>query len=124
MNCYCGSTKDFNICCAPIHEGLVSASCAEVLMRARYSAFVIGNISFLYNSFHPLSRRFQSKQEIKNWATANTWLRLEIISSTRHTVEFKAYYEDPSATLQIHHEKSNFKELQGKWYYADGRLIQ
>lgn len=124
MNCYCGNTKNFTDCCALVHDGTVSASSAETLMRARYSAFVVGDISFLYNSFHPSTRRFQSKQDIKNWATTNSWLKLEIIKSTNLTVEFKAYYEDSSATQQIHHEKSNFKELQGKWYYVDGRLIQ
>ncbi|MBL1409351.1 YchJ family protein [Sphingobacterium faecale] len=122
--CYCGSAKDFENCCSLIHSASLSASSAEILMRARYSAFVVGDVSFLYNTFHPSTRRYQSKQDIKNWSTQNKWLKLEIINSTQNTVEFRASYKDQANVQHVHHEKSNFKELQGQWYYIDGRLIQ
>ncbi|ERJ58091.1 hypothetical protein M472_04865 [Sphingobacterium paucimobilis HER1398] len=93
-------------------------------MRARYSAFAVGNIDFLYDTFHPSTRRYQNKKDIKNWATENKWLKLEIMASTLQTVEFKAYFKDHNDNVQIHHEKSNFKELQGRWYYVDGRLTK
>ncbi|SKC02099.1 SEC-C motif-containing protein [Sphingobacterium nematocida] len=124
MECPCGSSFQFEHCCARIHNGILSPSSAEMLMRARYSAFAIGNIDFLYNSFHPSTRRFQNKQDIKKWALENIWLGLEIVKSTTLTVEFKARYQDLISGAQyVHHEKSNFKELQGTWYYVDGRLI-
>ncbi|WP_164113010.1 MULTISPECIES: YchJ family protein [Sphingobacterium] len=125
MECPCGSTLIFEHCCERIHNGIVIPKSAEMLMRARYSAFAVGNIDFLYNSFHPSTRRFQNKQDIKKWASENTWLGLEIVKSTALTVEFKARYKDLRSPVQhIHHEKSNFKQLQGAWYYVDGKLIQ
>lgn len=123
MTCPCGSERDFVHCCALIHTGQQKASTAELLMRARYSAFVVANIDFLYNSFHPSTRRFQSKQDIESWATANSWVSLEIVKSTVQTVEFRAHYKDEDGVVRVHHEKSNFKELQGNWYYVEGRLI-
>lgn len=124
MDCPCGSALIFEHCCARVHNGTSTPESAEILMRARYSAFAVGNIDFLYNTFHPSTRRFQNKQDIKKWAVENIWLGLEIVKSTSLTVEFKARYQDlMHATKHIHHEKSNFKQLQGTWYYVDGRLI-
>jgi len=124
MRCPCGSEEYFRSCCEIIHHNLFRAETAEQLMRARYTAFAVGNIDFIYNSFYPTARRFQSKQEIKSWANQNKWIQLEILNSTRTTVEFKAHYLDQNFNLNIHHEKSTFKKVQHIWYYAEGMLTK
>lgn len=124
MNCPCGSNNEFGLCCESIHQNPALAQNAEQIMRARYSAFVVQNIDFLFNTFHPTNRRFQSKQEIKNWALENKWMQLEIIETSTQTVTFKAHYLDPDFETQIHYEKSNFRQLNNIWYYVDGKILK
>lgn len=92
-------------------------------MRARYSAFVVQNIEFLYASFHPTTRQLQNKIEIEIWAKESKWMQLHILFANSHIVEFEAHYLDTQLNLQIHHERSNFKQVDGIWYYVDGRFI-
>ncbi|MDH5827175.1 YchJ family protein [Sphingobacterium faecium] len=121
--CYCGNSLPYEECCQQIHLNQQKALSSEQLMRARYSAFVVQNIDFLYNSFHPTTRNFQDKKEIEMWAKESKWMQLHILTSTTSVVEFEAHYLDAQLNLQIHHERSNFKQIKGVWYYVDGDLI-
>lgn len=123
MNCPCGKENSFAECCEKIHLDPKKVETAEQLMRARYSAFVTKNIDFLYNSFHPNTRRFQNRKDIEQWALESRWMKLEILKSTKHKVEFKAYYLDHNQATKVHHEKSNFEMLHGIWYYVDGVFL-
>lgn len=120
-SCPCGSGAPFGECCLQIHHTHAKATTAEALMRARYSAFVVGNIDFLYNTFHPTTRRFQNKNAIEQWAKENKWMQLSILKATFSTVEFEAHSLDATMEVQIHHEKSTFKQQGNLWYYVDGR---
>ena len=51
--CCCGSGSEFEQCCGAILSGAAKAESAEALMRARYAAFVTGEIDFLHQSLHP-----------------------------------------------------------------------
>ncbi|MGJ1263938.1 YchJ family protein [Sphingobacterium spiritivorum] len=124
QKCPCGSGQDYLNCCQNIHENLQAATSAEKLMRARYAAFYLGLIDFIYDSFHPSTRRFQQKNDIRQWAHENKWMHLEIIHVTPQTVEFKAHYMDPQSAIQIHYEKSTFKKFNNTWYYVDGKIMQ
>lgn len=121
--CYCGNTLPYENCCKRIHLDQKEAKTAEHLMRARYSAFVVQDIAFLYKSFHPSTRKFQNKIEIEIWAKESKWIQLQILFSNSHIVEFEAHYLDIQQNLQIHHERSNFKQIDGLWYYVDGKYI-
>lgn len=120
MTCPCGNNLDYSQCCQQIHLNPRLATSPESLMRARYTAFTQQNIDFLYDTFDPSTRRFQSKKDIKQWSVENKWIGLEVLKTTPNTVEFKAYYLDINLTPQVHHEKSNFKKAQDTWYYLDG----
>ena len=122
-NCYCGSEKSYQECCEIRHHDLKTVENAEQLMRARYSAFCLGLIDFLYQSFHPSSRRFQKKTEIAQWSKENQWVGLEVLKATENTVEFKARFIAHDTVAYVHHEKSRFQKLQGTWYYVDGKII-
>ncbi len=121
--CPCGSTSSYAECCELIHLNASLANTAEQLMRARYVGFVLQKIDFLYNTFHPDSRRFQKKQAIEQWSKENSWQGLEIVKSTENTVEFKAHYLDKKHESCIHHEKSQFKKLQNRWFYFNGTIL-
>lgn len=94
-----------------------------MLMRARFTAFNIGLVDFLYNTTHPTTRKFVTKKEIRNWVNENEWTLLEISYSSNDIVEFKAYYLDNEKKSRVQHERSKFQELHGKWYYHSGIFI-
>ena len=123
MTCPCGNTIEFENCCQKIHTDPSCAQSAEMLMRARYSAFIKHEIDFIYNTFHPSTRHFQDKKDIQQWAISSKWMNLEILKSTDTIVEFKAHYLDQYLETQIHHERSTFKKDQGIWYYVDGIIL-
>lgn len=99
-------------------------------MRSRFTAYAVCAVEYLIRSTHPSVRKFYQAEDLENWAKANDWKRLEIISKTagkakdkQGTVEFKAYFTDENGASQIHHEHSNFQKELGKWFYVDGRMI-
>ena len=53
--CPCSSGRDYKECCAPFHKGAETPD-PPSLVRARYSAFALGEIEFLYRTLdvdHP-----------------------------------------------------------------------
>lgn len=120
IKCYCGVETIFENCCKPIITGEKKAISAEQLMRSRYSAYCTQAADYLVETTHESTRKFHRKSDILEWSKSNTWLKLEIISATENTVEFKAYYLDESLKATIHHEKSTFVFEDGIWFYVDG----
>lgn len=123
MRCPCCSGKDYATCCEPFHQKLKFPKTAEELMRSRYTAFAIPNADYLMETTSPMQRKFHDKKEIEDWAKNNHWTKLEILSSSKSKVEFKAYFTDVEGKNHIHYEKSNFKYLNQRWYYHDGIFV-
>ena len=123
IECYCGSTKQFEDCCEPIIKGSEKATTAEALMRSRYSAYASHQADYLVATTHISQRKHYPKTEILNWATTNKWLKLEIVKTTENTVEFKAYFSDNALQNHIHHELSTFTFENGSWFYVDGQFF-
>jgi len=122
--CFCGSMICFQDCCQKYIDGTEEAPTALALMKSRYSAYATHNAEYLWNTSHISQRKYYSKSEILHWATANQWLKLEIISATETTVEFKAFFVDQSRQNHVHHEFSSFKQENGSWFYLDGKFEQ
>jgi SEC-C motif domain protein len=120
--CYCGSAIPFQDCCGKYIDGTHKAPTALALMKSRYSSYVTHQVDYLWETTHSSQRKYYSKAEILNWATANEWQKLEIISSTENTVEFKAYFLDENKQNQIHHEFSTFVKENGSWFYVSGKF--
>ena len=118
--CFCGSYQPYSQCCGPIIKGAVKANSAEKLMRSRYSAYVMGEVDYLFETTHTSQRAGLDKKDIEQWAKSNRWQRLEIIGAETFLVEFKAYFTDKSGKKQVHHEKSSFVFENGNWFYVDG----
>jgi SEC-C motif-containing protein len=91
-------------------------------MKSRYSAYATHNVDYLWNTTHVSQRKYYSKEEILHWAKANQWQKLEIISATENTVEFKAYFLDENMLNQVHYEFSTFKQENGSWFYVNGKF--
>ena len=61
-------------------------------------------------------------QKPQGKSLSKKWQKLEIISSTENTVEFKAYFIDENNVNQVHYEFSTFKQENGSWFYVDGKF--
>ena len=79
--CPCKSGKKFGECCGPVLSGATRAETAEALMRARYSAYVTGEVDFLRTSATKAVQEDFDAAASKAWSEADTWHGLEIIST-------------------------------------------
>ena len=90
--CPCGSGETYGACCGPLHDGSGRAATAEQLMRSRYSAFVVGDTTYLLASWHPSTRPTSLQLD-----AGTSWRFLEIVATsggglldTEGVVEFRA----------------------------------
>jgi SEC-C motif domain protein len=113
-------------CCAPILEAGKPAPTAEALMRARYSAYALGKIDFLFESLAPEARGDFDRKSVQHWATQSQWLGLEILSTeggkagdAEGYVEFVAHFA-LDGKEQAHRERSKFRaDEAGGWYFLE-----
>ncbi len=128
-NCYCGNNAEYENCCEPYIKRMRNPLTAENLMRARYSAYVTGNIDFI-ESTHSLEKRDNVDiEETRKWSQESEWLGLEIIRTEKGKadddegiVEFKATYSQNGIT-HVHHETSTFRKIKDKWYFHNGEIV-
>jgi len=97
---------------------------AEMLMRSRYSAFVLKLDDYLLQTWHPSTRPAQLSLN----DDSTEWIKLEILKhqhgapgDSRGKVEFKAHYR-LGANCSCLHEISRFCREDGKWLYLDGKI--
>ena len=118
--CPCGSGAGYPQCCSRFHNQ-VPAPSAELLMRARYSAYVMHNRAFIIATWHPTTRPADLDQEVDDRATR--WLGLEVVQhrpdGDQATVEFVARYKLGGRAERLH-EVSSFVREAGWWWYVDG----
>lgn len=129
--CPCRSGKNFDDCCGAILSGVRKAATAVELMRARYAAYAVGNVKFLYESSGPeLQAEFDEKTS-REWSKNATWGGLDILSTDRGGVkdeegyvEFIAHYSTTQGQGRDsnHHEVAYFKKLNGEWRFIDGEI--
>jgi len=121
MKCPCNSSKSYIDCCKKAHQNIHTVNTAEELMRSRYTAFVLADIEYLQKSHHTATRPSKrEKKEILNWTKSVEWVRLEIINTTKNTVEFKAYFME-CGKLEVIHENSFFCKENTHWVYKNAQ---
>lgn len=99
-------------------------------MRSRFTAFKLRRHDYLINTVQAgkISLTEQS------FDTRINWLGLKIITSKKGlqndekgTVEFVAFFqeaeEENSKRFHQLHEESNFKKIDGRWIYIDGKPL-
>lgn len=103
---------------------------AEELMRARYNAYVTGDIEFIKSTHDPDHMVGIDWAECEKWSKESEWMGLEIVNTDKGTetddegiVEFKATYREKGKTV-VHHEKSYFVKKDGTWYYQKWLPLQ
>lgn len=115
-SCPCGSGESLMDCCEQVIDGARTAFSAEVLMRSRYTAYVLKNERYLLDSWHSSTR-----PESIDVNTPEQWIRLNILNSEKNQVEFIATYRVQGKAYKMH-ENSHFVFEDGEWFYVDGVL--
>ncbi|WP_164253640.1 YchJ family metal-binding protein [Streptomyces sp. S4.7] len=123
--CLCGLPASYGECCDRFHAATAAAPTAERLMRARYSAFAVGNEPYLLTTWHPATR--PSRVDLD---PAMRWAGLEILAATEGsafhttgTVTFRARYTRRGEEGALH-ERSRFERHDGAWVYVEGTLVE
>jgi SEC-C motif-containing protein len=123
--CPCGSQQLLNVCCLPYIQLRAQAPTAERLMRSRYTAHVLLEIDYLWETWSPDQRMRSSKEDIRAWAESCEWLQLQILSTKaglesddQGLVSFVALFRQ-NGELQKHSEISVFKKVFNRWLYVD-----
>ena len=91
-------------------------------MRSRYSAFVLDELDYLLDTWHPNTRPSQLAPN----PPGLKWLGLQIkrhvpADETHAVVEFVARSRLHGRANRLH-ETSRFERLNGIWYYLDGEF--
>lgn len=125
--CPCGLDAPFESCCEPFINGTRSAKTAEEQMRARYSAYVKGEIDFIVQTISKNKQESQDRNSIKKWSEGSQWKKLEVLNVEKGGpedkegyVEFIAHYIT-DGERNSHHEIAHFKKDEGQWYFDDAQ---
>ncbi|MFM2483600.1 YchJ family protein [Celerinatantimonas yamalensis] len=124
QDCYCQSGLPYSQCCQPLHQGQPALT-PLALMRARYSAFVLGLGDYLWHTHHPDYRKGLSIEILNQQDTQWVKLQIELHAYPQDMsfglVEFKAWYRQETG-LGCLHERSRFVKLNDRWVYTDGDI--
>ncbi len=123
--CPCGLHAHYSACCKVFIDGVKNAETAELLMRSRYTAYVVKDVDYLLKTWH-----FAGRPDEIDPASIPTWTGLTIVRTeegqaddSEGIVEFKAQAQDGQQSWQLH-EVSNFVKDEDQWYYVDGDIVK
>ncbi len=119
-NCICGNELPFEKCCGRFISGNELPLSAVELMRSRYSAYVLKDGKYLYET---CSKALQDPNDIQaiNDHTLE-WLGLKILETSDYEVTFMAYYREESK-IAVMKEHSFFIQEDGRLKYDRGEML-
>jgi SEC-C motif-containing protein len=127
--CPCGSGLEYESCCEPYIAKKAAAATAEILMRARYSAYSKGKVDFIVDTCLRDAEHDIDVEATRRWSEKSKWLGLEILrtekggpSDTEGVVEFIATYSQ-DGLRDRHHEISRFVRKDGTWLFEEGEIV-
>lgn len=116
--CPCGLGEVYGECCGRWHRG-GDAPTAELLMRSRYSAYVVKDAGYLSRTWHSSTRPIEV-----DLTDSPVFTSLEVLETTGGSmfdnagvVRFRAHYRD-DGTPGVLDETSAFVREHGRWYYV------
>ncbi len=128
--CPCGSKKKYKKCCKIFHNG-ASAPTALLLMKSRFSAFAVGDATYIMKTTHNENQDYTTdtaawKSSILEFCNSTVFKQLTIVETQEEKSE--SYVTFKAILLQHNHdasfiEKSRFLKEEGKWYYHSGVFI-
>ena len=129
--CPCGSGETYEKCCKPFHKGAAPER-ADLLMRARYSAYALSLPEYIIQTTHPGSPNYVNDRAIWmkklfDFSKQTVFQKLEVLNIQEHgdlaTVTFTAHItqDNEDATYT---ERSYFERIRGRWFYRNGQLAE
>nr|MDT0663802.1 YchJ family metal-binding protein [Micromonospora sp. DSM 115978] len=122
QRCPCGFGPAYGECCGRFHQGQANAPTAVALMRSRYSAFALGDVAYLRETWHPSTRPTTSLTP----EPGRRWTKVEVLASSgggifdrEGTVEFAAHYR-LGGQDGVQAERSRFVREGQRWFYVAG----
>jgi SEC-C motif domain protein len=123
--CPCQSGQPYQICCSPLHQGVVLVQSPEQLMRSRYSAYALGHIDYIVHTTVLVQQPLLDQRGIRAWSQNSQWLGLTVYEQkiARHSVHhawvrFTAKWQDQQG-LHQHDELSAFVQVGQQWFFID-----
>lgn len=100
-------------------------SSALELLKARYEAFVRGDVDYILSTHHPETRDQVEREAVKSWSQKSRWKGLEVhdhkedkeVSKIHFTVSYERKQE-----IIPHSEFAEFRKHEGRWYYYDSEF--
>ena len=123
--CPCGSKNKYKKCCQPYHKGAKSKT-ALLLMKSRYSAYVVGDSRYIIKTTHPNNPDFTHnikawRESIESFSQATEFLGLEILEFVDGEEEaFVTFRASLSSGDML--EKSRFLKEGDEWLYERGEF--
>lgn len=97
-------------------------------MRSRYSAFVLGELDYLFDTTHPSAQESGLKSAYQTTYDRIQWIELDVLDTFQGgsadklgKVEFEASYIQ-GGQRYVHRENSRFRRHAGNWLYLDGEI--
>lgn len=122
--CPCNPAVLYKDCCEAVLTNPEKAVTAEMLMRSRYSAYVIGDTTYLLKTWHTSTR-----PSTINLKSNPDWCGLQIFRTEKGQrddvegiVEFEAIALSQGNILKLH-EISRFVKENNRWLYLSGEII-
>jgi SEC-C motif domain protein len=120
--CPCTSGRPFGDCCQPLLQERRLAENAEMLMRSRFTAHALRDYAHLHRTDLETAR--QTYVEPAGEVPEPVWTRLVVHAHETGPrpdvayVDFTAYYKGDNGGEFPLHEKSEFKRVEGAWFYT------
>ncbi|MDF1880238.1 SEC-C domain-containing protein [Sulfurimonas sp. MAG313] len=119
--CLCDSNRNFDTCCEVFLSAKKYPSTAVELMRSRYSAYVLKNGQYLYDTCSKSLKNIEDISIINNQDIQ--WLSLKIGSFSDKEVTFMAYYKEEKQII-VMKEKSSFILEENQLKYDSGIMLE
>ena len=85
-------------------------------MRSRYAAYAVGDLDYVFATWHPRTR-----PEPLTLDPEVTWSGLTVHAHGEDWVEFTAAYRTRGGAGELH-ERSRFERRAERWVYVDGEI--
>lgn len=123
--CPCGSGHPLPDCCGRFHtDGALAgqAPTAETLMRSRYSAYVLDQIDYLLDTWHPSTRPATLEPNEPGLRWLGLTVRHHTLLDAEHAVVSFVARSKLGGRAHRLEELSRFVREAGRWYYVDGSV--
>ena len=144
--CTCNSSLNYGSCCESVHRGIIALT-PEKVLRARYSAYVLGLPECIIKTSHPKSEEYVEymlesqasiKSGVKRWSkdilkmtNDYQYLGFEIVEDSETTaassansndqkIRFRVLFREQDGSLSAVEEVSTFLKVGEEWLYYDG----